>query len=282
MVQISQLKNNIKGFGDLIRGAFLTTQEDTIDNKVAIYFDIVQEHSINLTSQITDNWMENNVVINDHIANSPLIVNLRGLSGELVYEPSITEESTLALAHGGILTRLYEKINGKIGNVGLRSEKLTDLTSLFPPVDNITQIAKNTVSYVESSVQRYTKYVQDFLDPSIKSSRIKKVFQDLYTLRENKIALIVYTPYETFDNMYIQSLIMRQGNEKYVTDIELSLKQCNFTDTLTTQADEAVLAQYNQFQRAEVENHGKVQGPNEDTTILYRWLGNNAPAKIRS
>lgn len=262
MVQLSQVKDKVKGFRDHIKGALLTTQSDAISEKVSVYFDIIQEHSISLTSQITDNWMENNTVINDHIANSPLVVNLRGLSGELVYEPSITEESTLALTHGGVLTRLYEKINGRIGNIGLQSEKLTDIASLFPPVDNITQAAKNAISYVEASVNRYSKVVKDFLTPGIqRATRLQQIFRDLSTLRENKTALIVYTPYESFDNMYIQTITLRQGNEKYITDIELTLKQCNFTDTLTTTANEEVLAKYNQFQRAGVENHGKVQGP---------------------
>ena len=50
-----------------------------------LYFDIIQEHSINLQSQITDNWLENNSPVNDHIANSPLIISLKGISGELIY-----------------------------------------------------------------------------------------------------------------------------------------------------------------------------------------------------
>lgn len=238
---------------------FIVESKD-VDIQMGVYFDVIQEHSISLQSQITDNYLENNTAIADHIANSPITVSLRGVSGEVVYEPSITEESTQGLAEGGVLTRMYNFTNGKIGNIAYGSEKLGTIVQLLPPVDNITQIAKNTISYVEASYKRYNKIIKDFLNPSIKQTRLKQIYHDLCTLRENKSAVIVYTPYETIDNLYIQSITLRQANVKYITDIELTLKQVYFSETQTTEADKSVLDQYNQFQRANVENHGKTQG----------------------
>lgn len=254
---------------DIFKGAIAKSQDD--DNKIAIYFDIIQEHSINLTSQITDNWMENNTVINDHIANQPLVINLRGLSGEVVYTPSTTK---------GILNDLYNAVNSRSKNTGVRTEKLGVIAQLIPPVDNITQAAKNVVSYVEASYKRYEKIITDFLSPSLKQTRLKNIYQKLSNAWEMKTAFIVETPYSTFDNMYIQSLVLRQDNQNYITDVEISLKQVNYTDTLTTQADEAVLAKYNGFQRAQESNKGKVQGikPNNDSVIgnmIYKATGSN-------
>ena len=42
MVQFSQIKQNVKSFGDFIKGAILTTQEEALSEKVSIYFDIIQ------------------------------------------------------------------------------------------------------------------------------------------------------------------------------------------------------------------------------------------------
>lgn len=253
----------------LLKGAVAKSEDK--DNQVAIYFDIIQEHSITMTSQITDNWMENNTVINDHIANQPLTVGLRGLSGEVVYVPSTTN---------GVLNTLYNAANSLSKNTAIKTDKLGVIAQLIPPVDNITQLAKNAITYVEASYKRYDKIISNFLSPTAKQTRLKTIYQKLSNAWETKTAFVVETPYSTFDNMYIQSLILRQDNQEFITDIEISMKQVNFTDTLTTAADEAVLAKYNGYQRAEVSNKGKVQGitPSKDSVIgslIYKATGSN-------
>lgn len=254
---------------DFFKGAIAKSQDD--DNKLAIYFDIIQEHSISMTSQITDNWMENNTVINDHIANQPLIVSLRGLSGEVVYVPS---------TNSGVINTLYNAANSLSKNSAIKVDKLGSIVQLLPPVDNLTQIAKNVITYTEASVKRYTKIIKDFLSPASKQSKLKSIYQKLSNAWETKTAFIVETPYTTLDNMYIQSVILRQDNQNFITDIEISLKQVNYTDTLTTAADEKVLSKYNGFQRANVSDKGKVQGvtPNNDSVIgsmIYKATGSN-------
>lgn len=235
-----------------IKGAFVETQDDNnLETQMGLYFDIIQEHSINLTSQITDNWMEDNSYINDHITNEPLIVNLRGISGEVVYIPSTNE---------GLLSNIQDDINNKYGRLQMPLNKLGALVQLYPPVDNITQIAKNTVEYVEASYKRYKSIVRRFIDNGQKISRLKQIFSDLDNIRERKLALTVKTPYANFDNMYIQSVVLRQNNENYMTDIELTLKKANFVNSLTTVADQENREKVNFIQRQEVENHGFVQG----------------------
>lgn len=236
---------------NLLQGATVQTKDDTIESAIALYFDIIQEHSISLQSQITDNWLENNTVVNDHIANSPISINLRGLSGEIVYTPSTVD---------GALSYITDTTKNKFGTNIVN--KLSVIPALLPPVSNVTQKAMNVISYIEASQNRYSKLIERFTSSTIRQEKLRKIYQNLSALRETKIALFVQTPFGSFDNMYIQSLTLRQANQNYIADIELSLKQLNFTDTLTTQADPNVLAQYSQFQRAQVENHGKIQGRN--------------------
>lgn len=220
------------------------------------YFDVITEHSLNLNSQITDNWLENNTVINDHIANQPLTITLRGLKGELYYIPNEKDQNALLE-------------NAKQKTSTTTFDKLSKLTSLYPPFDNLTQVAINVKDYVKSSANRYIGVVKQFftgnranLSPNAQQqyeSEIRAIYERFNQMRELKAPFEVETPYATFKNMYIQSLALRQGNQLYVSDVEVTFKQVNFTDTLTTKADEKVLAQYNNWQRAEVENHGKVQ-----------------------
>ena len=88
------------------------------------------------------------------------------------------------------------------------------------------------------------------------------------------MALVVNTPFQTFENMYIQSISLKQGNQDYITDIELTLKQINFIGTQTAAADKNVLSKYNQWSRAQVENHGNVQGALSDNTSLIKGWTN--------
>lgn len=222
------------------------------------YFDVIQEHSISLNSHITDNYMENNVAISDHIANEPIIINVSGIAGELVYVPNIEEQN-----------EVLEKAKRASGQTII--QKLGKLSVLYPPFDNFTQKYINAANYIEASVNRYTGVVTQFFNSNRAQafqtanpnyeSKIRKIYDRFETMRLQKLPFEVETPYRTFKNMYIQSLTLRQGNILYTTDIQITFKQAYFLDTLTTKADEKVKAKYNQYQRAEIENHGKVQGP---------------------
>ena len=78
----------------LTGGISVTVMEDsTPNNLIGVYFDIIQSHSVSIQNQITDNYLENNTAVQDHIAHAPLTVTLSGISAELVYESprSITD-----------------------------------------------------------------------------------------------------------------------------------------------------------------------------------------------
>lgn len=242
------------------KGAIVKQQVDINDLPMDIadyHFDIIQEHAVSLSSQMTDNWMENNTVINDHIANSPIVVSLRGLAGEWVYVPDEQQANTV------LSQASYES------NIDTL-HKLSKLSVLYPPIDNSTQFAKNQRDYIEASYNRYRSVVKQFFNfnnpPALRfqnpvyDSKLKKIYNRLETMRVNKMPFTVETPFKTFQDMYIQSISLRQANVLYSMDIEITFKQGYFTDTKWTEADQAVLDRYNQWQRAEEENQGKVQG----------------------
>lgn len=243
------------------------------NNNAGLYFDVIMEHSVSIQNQITDNYLENNTAIQDHIAKSPIVVSLRGLSGELVYTPP-----TIALDY------LYDVANTplktKFTNNRVATDKLTVIPALLPPVDNVTQLAKNAVQYAEASVTRYVKIINNFTSQLQRQTRLKQIYNDLIELRNSNTLMTVETPYDVFFDMAIQSITLRQGNQLHITDIELTLKQINYATTKTTKANEQVLAQYNATARAEVENCGKAQGVNVDnSTLLKKFVAPDAKAK---
>ena len=141
-----------KGSKNIVKGATVESQNPAIESAVAVYFDVIEEHSISLQSQITDNWLENNQPVNDYIANQPIVVSLRGLAGELVYEP-------IASTSGGVLKETTDFIKNKLGTSVIN--KLSTIPSLYPPASNITRLAQNAVMAVEATYKRYRKIIAD-------------------------------------------------------------------------------------------------------------------------
>lgn len=241
-------------------GATITVQPysfETINNNVGYYFDIITEHAISVQNQITDNFLENNTAVQDHIAHNPITVSLSGLSAEVFYE---SPNWALNKAYNKYNTFVQEKFGNTKANEYLLSDKLLAIPQLVPGVDNVTQIAKNAVQYVESSYRRYEKIVKNFINKNIKETRLRQIYRELKELSDTNTALIVETPFIALDNMYIQSISLRQGNENYITDLSVTLKQIQYADVSITEPDKNVMAKYNQFARAELENNGKAQG----------------------
>lgn len=244
-----------------------------------LYFDVIQEHSVSVQNQITDNYIENNTAIQDHIAHNPIVVSLSGLSGELIYKPPTQA-----------LDWMYTKINGEIQkafNSGepnaknrILTDKLTVIPALLPSVDSVTQLTKNAVQHVESSVNRYTKIIENFTNDEIKHTRLQQIYSDLLELRANNVLFFVETPYADFYDMAIQSITLRQGNQNCITDVQLTLKQIKYAQTYTTQPDENQKAYYNALPRTQEANNGKTQGVNVGIDSILSKLAPNKPAKI--
>lgn len=248
-----------------------------IDGQIGHYFQVATEDSITFQSQITDNYIENNTAIQDHIAINPVTITMRGYIGELVFTEPVS---------------FWNNITGFLGGQIAKSDiattlttKLTPLTALLPPVDNITQAAKNTVQYVEASFDRYKKvYDQLFNSQNISHiSQQEDTAEKLKQLWQNRTLVEVITPYGYYENMAIQSISLTQGNTTTQSDLSVTLKQINFATTQTTKPDTNVMSAYNAYARTQEANHGKAQGVNDDSFIgnlIYKHTGIE-PARYR-
>ena len=266
-------------------GAVVTESPNEADINVVVYFDTITSHAVQLNSNITDNWLENSTVVNDCVALPPLTVTLSGLSAELVYSPAEYKDfmDKFWSTTNAQLTKEFIKAQGLEYEI---TSKLGAITFLYPPLDNITQTAINIKNAVEGNVKRYKAIYDRFNKTNqttnnfavntpngIAQTRLQEIYENLSSLRIARSALIVVTPYATFENMYIQSISLTQNNLNHITDISLTLKQLSFSQTQTTKADPNTLAKFNQAARAEVENHGAIQGQN---STLYNLFTPNA------
>lgn len=254
-----------------------------------LFFQTVTDDTVNFQSQITDNWVENNTAIQDHIAVSPITITMRGLIGELVYSSAEAElDYNSALAQANAINSRDATLL-QFGQYYTQTDidgKLTAVSAYFPEVSNITQMAQNMWDLHEASrrkAERISKILTgqannnlaakmnaySGLSSNARQSKLKEVAESLKDYWMNRKSFIANTPFGDFDNMYIQSVTLHQGNENFIGEIDITLKQLRFAQTLTTKADKEVLAKYNAYAQASEQNYGKAQGEN---SLLYDTL----------
>ncbi len=265
-------------------GGIMSTQTTTLqggvsenaviltDNNIGHWFSTIVEDTLNLQSQITDNYIENNTAIQDHIAISPLTVTLRGYVGEVEFRPPVSFSNFL-------VTGKYDEYASTDKYDPVIAEKLSPLSALLPPVDNVTKMAKNAAQYVETSFNRYKRIYKQLNSLGKKGQKQATESVQQYTAQrlkemwENRTLVEVISPYGFYENMAIQSISFIQGNTTTQSELSVTLKQINYATTRTTKPNDKVMAIYNACQRTEEANHGKAQGVevNRDS-ILSKWM----------
>lgn len=271
-------------------GGIMSTQTTTLqggvsenaviltDNNIGHWFSTIVEDTLNLQSQITDNYIENNTAIQDHIAISPLTVTLRGYVGEVEFRPPVSFSNFL-------VTGKYDEYASTDKYDPVIAEKLSPLAALLPPVDNVTQMAKNAAQYVETSFNRYKRIYKQLNSLGKKGQKQATESVQQYTAQrlkemwENRTLVEVISPYGFYENMAIQSISFIQGNTTTQSELSVTLKQINYATTRTTKPNDKVMAIYNACQRTEEANHGKAQGVevNRDSILSKMMLPSDVP-----
>ena len=265
-----------------LTGAVVAEANKEKDKPFIAYFDIIKEHTISFSNSITDYHLEDNTAIQDHISHAPLTITLSGMRGELTYTPSDTDiQKELQTAKA--LTVSRDSLT--VSRDGLtQASKLRPLNMFLPPVSNAMSLARNVATYVANSIARYYGIFKSWSNTnyglnqyqgigfSQTNTKLEEVCAKLRSLSANNTALIVQTPYQSFQDMYIESVTLTQGEQNYVTDIQVTLKQLRFAEVTTTKPDENVMSQYTAYQRVSDENNGKVG--NRKSELAKIWDSN--------
>lgn len=233
----------------------IVTQID--DKGIIVLFSYVEDETCTVEASITDNFVESNHAVQDHIAIKPKIYRLRGCVGEVVYKGS--NEFARAIA---------DKINShailqKTLNV------MKPISAISPVISNATQSAINIVNQVESSYNRYKRMIEDNFLPSKQRQLTNKMQQstvaDLNRILELRIpvnlkGLKFSTILDKGDNFkriyYLQSVSAHQGNNDFISDIEVTIKEFRIATTKITDVDKNNISS---IQKATEDNIGKVK-----------------------
>ena len=238
-----------------------------------LVFSIIKSHSASLNAQITDNYVESNFAIQDHIAFAPIIVTLSGLIGENV----LTSEAAIQQAQDELeQAKERQRLSGNFFYLpnylsegfssSMVATKLGVIDGIIPSMSNYTQMAVNAINYVYDAANSFLtdKWANEnnaILDNErIKSGEptaLQKAYEQIKNTFYGRKPSKVYTPWATYEDMYIQSVEITQDELNNIVDLTVTFKQLKFSKVEYGEVNEQVRSTYNAASAADEQNGGK-------------------------
>jgi hypothetical protein len=221
-------------------------------------FDIFEEHKVELQSDITDHFVEDNSTIQDQIAIKPRRVTLRGFVGELVEERADPKSEVVELA-----------------------EKLTIINSYIPVVTGAAKQLQNTIQNgnlnteagvtdaVGTGVDLFQAY-KELNPPDSKQAKAYNFFQALFNAKQ---LVSVDTPFGFMKDMAIENIISIQGDNAYITDFAVTLKEFRTAETKLVDFDSNKNQGRAGGQKSAEKDQGTAQGVKKDVSLLSKISG---------
>lgn len=195
-------------------------------------FDIAGDTTVNLGTEITDHYLENNSTIQDHIAIKPKKVVMKSYVGELVDRRDPDTDTPV------------QKV----------VQKLTTLNSFLPV---LTQGATQAVQAIKSgritdislsnvtveSINKTINYWGALKNLSVPQSRQQQAYLYFKAMMEQKVLVSVQTPFEFMTNMAIEGITAVQTEaSEYISDFSVTLKEIRTVSIINSAFDAARFA----------------------------------------
>ena len=202
-------------------------------DKTCFVFDLKKDYKLNLSSEITDHYVESNVAIQDHIGLKPIIIEVTGCISEVNLKDKLKEQSDLDRYLG-------QKSDGNIFNsVDSYLGRMGSLTSFAPTIVNQAMNIYNTAKYVYATTNKVINldkkdtlgntrfaYNSEYDEEIIKETKQFEWIDWFKTQWWKRASFSIVTPYGVFDNMYIMDLsAVQPENTRYVTNLNIKFKQ---------------------------------------------------------
>lgn len=241
--------------GTVLVGAVQQTDTGIKEYNIAILFDYIEDETSAVEADITDNWVESNYTLQDHIAIKPRVYRLKGCVGEVLYENiSLVEQffEDFKSNHP-----VFQKTMGVLDKVSV----------LSGTVGNATRSVLNIIKQIESSVDRYYQMTNKFLNTQYyRGKRQKIVYEVLQQMLRNRVPVklkdLAYNDTgqisaNDYNRLYfIQSVSAHQGNNAFISDIEVTVKEFRIATTKTTKVDKNKFGGYASTQKTETAQNG--------------------------
>ena len=214
-------------------------------------FDIVREDQLELSSDITDHFTEDNSFIQDHIVRRPRVFTMSGFQGELVFE------SPRGIAGASqLLQNRLETVEAYLG------DRTPGQIQQAQEIVGQAQTAISTINQTLDRVQNVVGSLESAFGPEI--TRQQRAYAQLSTLWRMNATVTLRTPWVYFESMLITNITFVQGEASQdISEISVSLKEFRTAETRTTGFDESIFENRETIQSAETEDQGFVRGVDE-------------------
>lgn len=177
-------------------------------------FDISNDEEVNLSSDITDHYTENNVPVQDNIVNNPIKVTLRGLVGEYKYNKPHNES-------------MFDKITNGLQNA---TKKLITISAYLPSLSDFTMQSidnyNSNKSYFDKVLDISVDAFKLYRNVNVPSNKQTSAFLYFEALWASKQTFTIQTPFRFYTNMAVETLkAVQHGDTDDNTDFEITFKQ---------------------------------------------------------
>ncbi len=184
-------------------------------------FDIEEDSMVELSSDITDHYVENNTALQDHIALRPVEIETNGCVGELVQ-----------LGDNGLVG------DQPPGQAPATLEDNPDMTPELTPEAEQNRVLNDAVDESTAAGIVDTNTLAGYFGHSSPQppqiTRQSNALLYFFELREARMLFTVETPWGFWINMAISNITVKQGKDsKYQSDFTVRFKQISFADSPT-------------------------------------------------
>lgn len=199
-------------------------------------FDILEDETVQIESRITDNFIEDNTAIQDHIALAPEIVTVRGLVGELV--DYVTTPSALRAVVPDVMPLNFPMV--PLLSIGaIQAQKLRNATA--NSLRDSTLSSNSLYAYYDRRVAKTLKLTglgnfntQVLTNKRSVQTRQQQTFNFFYQLWKARMIFTVETPFGFWPNMAILSMRANQSAaSRYISDFTITFKVISKVQSLT-------------------------------------------------
>lgn len=219
-------------------------------------FDIVGDEAVELNTDTTDHYVEDNYAIQDQAALRPEKVTIRGFVAELVFVNPEEE-------------KVSPVTNPLPANPGFEPELTPGARQELDEAEETIDLEDNAI---ESGQSLYGLY-QQLASQRPNQTRQEQVFGYFYQLWKGRQLFTVQTPWGVFTNMILELGRSEQLEDtRFRTDMTLIFKKIRVAQSATVNVGQ--IAGRASFQRAPVSQNGTAGTPQvtaqEETSLLYK------------
>lgn len=227
--------------------------------------DVVGDEEVNLSSNITDHFAEDNTTLQDNIALPPVEVEVRGLVAELLQTPNAA--GAVDSSHVG-------------GDPGLPEivEQGPEFTAQATQDMAIAALANEATLAAITGPGSLAQYQQSISPQQPGQTRQSNAFAYFVQLWLGRQLFTVETPWGFFNNMAMKSLSGKQGKESRTqTEFSITFKQIRFAGNVTVTLGKILGRAHDYISASAPVNNTVGNGPTLDFVTTHSKLSAAAP-----